>query len=132
MRTAFLLVLSLASVAVEAKMFLCRCGLFTTGGHGEYLVFELPGIDVPSCSYRHTCEGRCIDEFKDMFASGNLYAPAGGATIGQVLCDNISWPIDQSTIYLYSEICNGPWRYSGKHSMQMLCCDKDGKQYPCL
>ncbi|XP_076056197.1 uncharacterized protein LOC143034135 [Oratosquilla oratoria] len=132
MRTALLVLLSLA-VSANAAFHLCRCGLFTTGQTTAYIVYELPGIDVPNCDYVWTCKGRCIDEFNEMAAGGNLYAthPTGNGTIGQALCDTIPWPIDQSTIYLYSEICNGPWRYTGEHSMQMLCCDKDGQQYIC-
>ncbi|XP_076056407.1 uncharacterized protein LOC143034350 [Oratosquilla oratoria] len=134
MRTAVAIIAVVSFfVAIRADLHLCRCGLFTTGQHGEYIVTELPGIDVPSCEYKHTCEGRCIDEYKNLTSKGNLYAtsPTGTGTVGQLLCDHIPYPIDQSLLYLYSEICNGPWRYSGEHTMQMLCCDKDGNQYAC-
>ncbi|XP_076056408.1 uncharacterized protein LOC143034351 [Oratosquilla oratoria] len=130
MRASLFLLLGFAAFA-SAGLHLCRCGLFTTGFHGEYIAYELPGIDVPNCHYKHTCEGRCIDEFKELAAGGNLYAASGDTTVGQVICSNHHHSIDNEMVYLYSEICNGPWRYTGEHSMQKLCCDKDHQHYMC-
>ncbi|XP_076056410.1 uncharacterized protein LOC143034353 [Oratosquilla oratoria] len=123
-----------ASAEPHADLHLCRCGLFTTGNSGEYLKLELPGIDVASCNHERTCEGRCIDEFDILVVGGNLYAPSGNSTVGQKICDanaGSHWHIHREMIYLYSEICSGPWRYSGKHSMQLLCCDENDKQQVC-
>ncbi|XP_076056405.1 uncharacterized protein LOC143034348 [Oratosquilla oratoria] len=137
MRVSIVILVICLTAFSSATLHLCRCGLFSTGEFGEYMTLELPGLDVPSCEYKHTCEGRCIDEFNTITSNGNLYAPIGDSTVGQKICDVTSsdpfwlWPIDRCVMHLYYEICNGPWRYTGKHSMQMLCCDDNGKQYVC-
>ncbi|XP_076056196.1 uncharacterized protein LOC143034134 isoform X2 [Oratosquilla oratoria] len=127
MRVALGLLFLFGIVALTraAEMALCRCAIFHSSGHGEFMVYELPGIDVPNCRYKHTCQGRCEDEFSQLAANGNLYASVGNTTVGQLLCDEHKWPVHNQMMYLYYDICNGPWRYTGKHSMQLLCCDDE-------
>ncbi|XP_076029912.1 uncharacterized protein LOC143020041 [Oratosquilla oratoria] len=128
---ALLLSLFLTVCSVAWGFSNCRCALMTTFGMGEYIVSELPGIDMGSCTDSTGCEARCYDEYDNMTYGGDLYHMMDDLeTVGQHLCKFYEHDMHNQYLYAYSKLCEGPWVYTGHHSLQMLCCWQ-GRQYAC-
>nr|XP_027227466.1 uncharacterized protein LOC113819428 [Penaeus vannamei] len=125
-----LAVLGVAYVSAQTEPW-CRCALFVSGGHAEYMVSELPEVEINDCESHDQCKYRCRREFNDMTNEMDLWSTVNNATVGSYLCQNLEHSIHNKYVYGYYEMCGGPWEYSGLVSQQMLCCYK-GEHNHCI
>ncbi|MFM9394546.1 hypothetical protein, partial [Bacillus velezensis] len=129
-----LLVLALVvAVAAAQDPANCRCGAFITLDGGEKLLYELPALDMGGCDQNHKCQNRCFKEFEELSGGGDLnFITSDGVTpVGQILCTAVGEPVQNEYVYAYSEICDGPWEWTGDQTMQPLCCSQDQQYQPC-
>ncbi|XP_076029619.1 uncharacterized protein LOC143020037 [Oratosquilla oratoria] len=126
------LVLILAMMATAARGFSnCRCGLMTTLTNGMNMIYELPALDMGSCTNHFECKQRCTKEYNDLTHNGDMYHMIDAFTsVGQFLCQEFKYDLHNEYVYPYYELCNGPWQYADSHSKQMLCC-RNHEQYQC-
>ncbi|ROT84648.1 hypothetical protein C7M84_022160 [Penaeus vannamei] len=111
----------------------CRCGAFITLDSVEKMLYELPPLDMGSCDQHNKCRDRCFKEFEELSGGGDLnYITSDGVTpVGQILCTASGKPVHNEYVYAYSELCDGPWEWTGDQTMQPLCCNKDHEYHPC-
>ncbi|XP_076056395.1 uncharacterized protein LOC143034343 isoform X2 [Oratosquilla oratoria] len=126
-------ILLLACAALAQGFSKCRCGLFTNQSFGEFMLYEMPGIDVGSCDAHFQCKTLCEKEFRELTNNGDIYTVMedGITTIGQFLCQELyEGKIDNEYVYNYYELCSGPWEFTEQQSQETLCC-RNWEQYPC-
>nr|XP_045605185.1 uncharacterized protein LOC123762617 [Procambarus clarkii] len=122
-----LVLLSLAALTRAQEFPACLCGAFITLMEEEIEVFRLPPIEVADCDATTDCRARCIDEWTTITEDGDLdYTWLDGVTIGQHMCDSLHdndhSDVGPHEVYLYYNICLGPWIYTGQTSRNTLCC----------
>merc|ERR1712002_112969 len=126
-----------AAVAIAQTEPYCRCTGMVSSEHAEWLVYELPSVNITDCdtSGHDQCQYRCRKEFNEMSNNGDLWSVVEGETVGQYVCadlkSNFVFWIYNSYIHVYYEVCGGPWEYTGLDSQQMLCCS-NGEHKHCI
>ncbi|XP_064104313.1 uncharacterized protein LOC135214174 [Macrobrachium nipponense] len=110
----------------------CRCAVFVSSPHNEYMVYQLDPVTIDSCESHSQCKNRCV---KEDTTNLDLWAMMGEDTVGQAFCHelyshHIHW-IHNSYVHGYYEMCGGPWEYTGMDSQQQLCCSR-GQQKHCI
>nr|XP_027227462.1 uncharacterized protein LOC113819422 [Penaeus vannamei] len=113
----------------------CRCALFVSSSYAEWMVFELPEVNITDCDSHDQCKWHCIKELNEMTNEMDLWSTVSNATVGQYICEELYshfiFFIHNSYVHAYYEMCGGPWEYTGLDSQQMLCCDR-GEHKHCI
>ncbi|XP_068209529.1 uncharacterized protein [Palaemon carinicauda] len=137
MKFALVSLLALCSVAYvrSDEPAVCRCALFVSSTHNEYMVYLLDPVPIDSCESHDQCKNRCVKEVNEDTSNLDLWAMMGDDTVGQAFCHELSlhlflW-IHNSYIHGYYQVCGGPWEYTGIDSQQPLCCSM-GQQKHCV
>ncbi|XP_027227469.2 uncharacterized protein [Penaeus vannamei] len=116
-----LAVLGFVYVSAQTEPW-CRCALFVSTEHTEWMVYELPEVVITDCESHNQCKNRCTREFNEMTNNMDLWSTVNNATVGSYLCQNVEHFIHNKYVHAYYEMCGGPWEYAGLDSQQMLCC----------
>nr|XP_027237555.1 uncharacterized protein LOC113828745 isoform X1 [Penaeus vannamei]XP_027237573.1 uncharacterized protein LOC113828760 isoform X1 [Penaeus vannamei] len=128
----FVLLALLFAAATAQQVAPCRCGAFVTTDGGELMLYELPPVEVHSCDQNHPCQNRCFEEFELLSGGGDLdFVTSTNATVGEVLCEAAGVAVDGEYVYAYSELCDGPWEWTGDVTQQPLCCSDAAEYVPC-
>ncbi|XP_042879840.1 uncharacterized protein LOC122258133 [Penaeus japonicus] len=128
----FLSLALLIAAATSQQVAPCRCGAFVTTNSSEVMLYELPPIEVHSCDQSHPCQNRCFEEFEVLSGGGDLdFVTSTNSSVGQVLCDAAGTAVDKQYVYAYSELCDGPWEWTGDVTLQPLCCSDEAEYFPC-
>ncbi|XP_042230465.1 uncharacterized protein LOC121871932 [Homarus americanus] len=113
----------------------CHCASIITTEEGAGLAYDLPPTEVQDCNNLEACELRCIDEYTVLTNDGDLdFVLENGETVGQVACNTLKPQgyddVGPLEVFLYYNLCLGPWYYTGFKSQQKLCC-VGGEHTPC-
>ncbi|XP_042879843.1 uncharacterized protein LOC122258136 [Penaeus japonicus] len=128
----FVLLALLSATATAQLAAPCRCGAFVTLDASEVMLYELPPVEVNSCDQNKACQNRCFLEFEQLSGGGDLdFVTSTNSSVGQVLCDAAGTAVETKFVYAYSEICDGPWEWTGDQTEQPLCCSSDLVYSPC-
>ncbi|XP_063614885.1 uncharacterized protein LOC134787973 [Penaeus indicus] len=128
----FVLLAFLFAAAASQQVAPCRCGAFVTADSGQLMLYELPPVEVHSCDQSHPCQNRCFEEFELLSGGGDLdFVTSTNATVGEVLCEAAGMAVDSEYVYAYSELCDGPWEWTGDVTQQPLCCTDAAEYVPC-
>ncbi|XP_050721096.1 uncharacterized protein LOC127000966 [Eriocheir sinensis] len=108
----------------------CRCGAFVSTHTGEEEVVQFPPINLDDCTQDVQCAELCLAEWEEATNGGDLCNPTGdGDTIADDMCASLAEKgvdrLQPHTVYLYYNLCEGPWQWDGVQSQQELECKND-------
>lgn len=124
---ALLILLFLAPLALGQEA-VCQCGAFVSHRDGELEVLQFPPQELESCEEVERCSNLCEAEWRSITGGGDLcHELENGHTVGQQMCQRLSNHLGYDNlqphdVYLYYNVCHGPWLYDEHVSKQQLEC----------
>ncbi|KAK4311845.1 hypothetical protein Pmani_016680 [Petrolisthes manimaculis] len=132
---AIIILLSLVGLVCGQDRPECRCAAFVTVQEGELDVLNFPPIDLNDCTEETVCATACVKEWNQLTNGGDLHTlMPDDVSVGQHMCDRLAavghTNYNNRQVYLYYNLCNGPWIYDGETFVDNLCCT-DGSYRDC-
>ncbi|XP_050727818.1 uncharacterized protein LOC127004300 [Eriocheir sinensis] len=122
-----LLVLPFLVTLAFGQEAVCRCGAFVSTSEAEVEVLKFPNIQLADCTQTNYCAQTCKAEWERITNDGDLCSvKPDGDTVAQRMCNNLAdlgkENLQPHSVYLYYNVCGGPWLFDGQISRQELEC----------